>query len=485
MRFLTRSLIGVFLLALTLGLVSWAALSIFSAFQARMAEENGERPSRERVFAVDTITIAPATLTPVMTVFGEIDSRRTLELRTAVAGVVIEVAENFEEGGQVNAGQLVVRIDPADAQATFERAQADLQESQAEVRDAARNLDLSQQELAAAEEQNLLRQRAFERQRDLRDRGVGTDASVEDAELSASTARQAVVSRRQALAQAEARVDLAQTRLLREEIDLAEAQRRLDDTEIYAAFDGTLTNVDIVQGARINASEQIARLIDPDQLEVRFRLSTAQYVRLLDPNGGLKPAPLIVSLEVFGVDHTSQGIISRESAEVGDGQTGRLLFATLDRPQGFRPGDFVTVRIEEPPLDNVVMLPAAAVAADQSVLVIGPNDRLQLAQVEVLRRQDNDVIVRAPGLDGQDVVSERSPLLGEGIRVRRIGPSAETLSDTPDMLQLTPERRAKLVAFVEQNQQMPAEAKARILSQLQGDMVPAQVVARLENRMGS
>ena len=46
------------------------------------------------------------------------------------------------------------------------------------------------------------RERAFQRQVDLRDRGVGTEALVEDAELSAASARQAVLSSRNALAQA-------------------------------------------------------------------------------------------------------------------------------------------------------------------------------------------------------------------------------------------------------------------------------------------
>ena len=52
------------------------------------------------------------------------------------------------------------------------------------------------------------------------------------------------------------------------------------------------------------------------------------------------------------------------------------------------------------------------------------------------------------------------------------------------MLELTEERRAKLVAFIEGNTGMPAEAKARVLGQLQEPMVPAQVVERIEARMG-
>ena len=52
------------------------------------------------------------------------------------------------------------------------------------------------------------------------------------------------------------------------------------------------------------------------------------------------------------------------------------------------------------------------------------------------------------------------------------------------LVDLTPERRAALVAFVENNGFMPAEAKARVLAKLREDRVPAEVVQRIEARMG-
>ena len=52
------------------------------------------------------------------------------------------------------------------------------------------------------------------------------------------------------------------------------------------------------------------------------------------------------------------------------------------------------------------------------------------------------------------------------------------------MLELTEERRARLVAFVEGNKRMPKEAKARVLAELSKPQVPARMVARIESRMG-
>jgi multidrug efflux pump subunit AcrA (membrane-fusion protein) len=485
MRFLGRSLIGVVLMSVTLALLGMAGFSIYSALQARLNDEGGSRPARERVFAVNVIPFQPQTITPELEVFGQIGSIRALDIRPSVAGIVVEMAENFVDGGVVSQGQLLLRLNPADANSTLLRAQADQSEAEAELRDATRALGLAQDELAATQDQVALRERSLLRQQDLKRRGVGTDANVEVAELANSTSRQAVLGRRQSIAQAEARIDLANTRLQRAKITVADAERGLKDTEITAEFDGVLSDVDVTQGGRATSGQVLGRLIDPSRLEVAFRLSTSQYTRLLGDGGKLLDSPVSVSLDVLGVDITAKGKITRESAAVADGQTGRVLFATLEAPEGLRPGDFVTIGITEPALDRVARLPASALDAGNNILILADEDRLETAQVELLRRQGSDVLVRARGLQGREVIAERSPLLGEGIKVRPLRPGADAeVPDAPAMVSLTPERRAKLLAFVEGNKRMPAAAKERVLSQLQKDEVPAQVVERIESRMG-
>lgn len=485
MRFLRQSLMGLFLLSVTLGLLVYAGQMVRDAVQERMADEPRARQARERVFAVNVVRAEPQTVTPILTAFGEVQSRRELEVRAATAGQITELADGFEEGGHVTEGQLLVQIDPGDAQLALDRISSDMLDARAEQAEAQSALLLARDELAAAEEQAALRQKAFERQQDLLRRGAGTAANVESAELAASTARQSVLTRRQAVAQAESRVSQAATALERVRIALAEAQRRLDDTRITARFTGTLADVNAIEGRLVSNNEQLARLVDPLALEVTFRVSTAQYARLLDEGGALRKAPVQVTLDVFGTDLVTQGLLVRDSAAVGEGQTGRLLFARLDAPKGLKPGDFVTVEIEEPPLDRVVRLPSSALDAENNVLVLGEEERLEELSVTLLRRQGDDVLVRARGLGGRDVVAERTPLLGAGIKVRPLRPGgAAEVPAEPEMLELSDERRAKLRAFVEANNRMPAEAKARILAQLEQPRVPAQMVQRIESRMG-
>jgi len=483
MRFLRKSLVGLFLASLTLGLFAYAGILVRDAVQARMNEEPRNRPARERVLVVNVVPVTFGREVPVLTAFGEVQSRRTLELRAAASGALIDLAPEFVEGGEVAEGQVLARVDPADAQAALARAQSDLLDAEAEGREAGRAIDLARDELAAAEEQVDLRARALQRARDLLVRRAGTEAAVESAELALSSARQSILVQRQAVANAESRIDQAATRLSRAEIALDEAQRRLADTEVRASFAGTLSDVTVVAGRLVSSNERLAQLVDPDALEVAFRVSTQAYARLLDDEGRLRPLAVRAKLDVFGTDVEATGQVSRAGAAVGEGQTGRLLFAALEVPRGFKPGDFVTVEIEEPELNFVARLPASALGADGTVLALGAEERLEPVEVRLVRRQGDDVLIRSRALADREVVAERTPLLGAGIKVRPLRPGGAEAPQEPEMVALTDERRAKLVAFVEANTRMPSEAKTRILSQLAQEQVPARMVQRLESRM--
>lgn len=483
MRFLRQSLVGVFLAFLTLALLFVAAQLITGAVQDALNRDSEPPEARERIFAVSVRPAELETVTPYLEAFGEVQSRRRLELRAALGGRVMSLAEDFEDGGVVTAGEVLVELDPADAQSALDRAKSDLLDAQFEERDAERSLLLAQDELNSAEAQAALRGRALQRQKDLQGRGVGTPAAVEEAELAEAAAQQSVLARRISLAQAELRVDQATTLLARARIALEAAERDLDDMTVRARFTGTLTDVTLVEGRLVSANEKLAELVDPTALEVAFRVSTAQFVRLLDAEGGLINAPVTVSLEVTGTDLIAHGRINRDSGSAGEGQTGRLIYARLEDAPGFKPGDFVTVTVEEQPLDNVVRLPSSVLDATGTVLVLGPDDRLKALPVQLIRRQGDEVLLRGEGLVGREVVIGRTPLLGGGMRVRPLRDEANAGAD-PGMVELSDELRAQLVAQVEASEQMSNEAKASALSQLSAPKVPASLVRSIENRAG-
>ena len=488
MRFLFRSLTGLFLFAVTIGLLTFAGRMVFDAVQSRAAQEDRRPAARERIAAVNVVQVELVNVSPVLVSFGEVRSRRTLELRAAASGTIVYLADGFEDGGRVEAQDLLARIDPADALAALAVVETDLGEAEATLAEADRALLLAGDDLASAREQADLRGTALARSIDLRDRGVGTGAAVEAAELAASAARQAILSRRQSLANAESQLDRAITGLARQNIALAEAKRALAETEVYADFAGTLSDVSAVEGGLVTNNERLARIVDTQALEVAFRVSTPQYARLLDAQGALIGADVAITLDILGVDLETSGRITRESAAVGEGQTGRMLFAQIAAPKGLRPGDFVLVGVTEPELRGVAILPAASVGNDGTVLVLGDEDRLLARDVQVLRRQGDDVIVAGDGLAGLSLVAARAPLLGAGIRVRPLDRpepgAARAEPEAEEMVTLTTERRERLIAFIENNNRMPEDVKDRMLTALQQDQVPAQIVERLESRMG-
>lgn len=178
---------------------------------------------------------------------------------------------------------------------------------------------------------------------------------------------------------------------------------------------------------------------------------------------------------------SAEGRIERAGAAVAAGESGRQVFAVLDRAEGLKPGDFVSVFVTEPELHGVAEIPAAALGPDGSVLLVGAEDRLETGQLTVLRRQGDTVIVSLGDLAGREIVAGRTPLLGPGIRIR---PVREGAAEEASMIPLTPERRAALVAIVEGSARMPEDAKARVLAELGRDLVPAETVRRLEARNG-
>ncbi|OYX25535.1 MAG: hypothetical protein B7Z10_06075 [Rhodobacterales bacterium 32-66-7] len=485
MRFLRRSLTGLMLLAVTLGLLGLAVLIVGGAIRQSLAPGGPAAPPVERVVPANVTLITAANLTPETTAFGKVEARRTLDLRSRQSGTVIWVAETFRNGLSVTEGDVLLRLDPAPATEALELATADLTEARAEAADAVAALELSEADLAAAEEQAVLRQQALVRQEDLAAMGSGSPLAVETAGLAASAARQAVLSRQQALATARARVDQTRVAVTRAEIALGEAERTLSETELRAGLSGRVDGVTLVEGALVGANESLGRIVDPTALDVAVRLSTAQFGRLVLADGALAAGEVTVFAPGSGTPLS--GRLDRIGAAVEDGQTGRLVYVALAEDPALatlvQPGDFVTVGIREAPVADAVRLPATALGPNGTLLVLGPEDRLEEQAVTVLRQEGDDVILAVGALAGREVVTERSAVLGAGIRIRPIRPDvADASADFPaeDAVALTPERRAALLAMIDANPSMTAAEKADLVQALQADSVATGVIDRLE-----
>ncbi|WP_339108861.1 HlyD family efflux transporter periplasmic adaptor subunit [Thioclava sp. GXIMD4216] len=480
MHFLSRSLGGIFLFALTLGLLG-SAVALMRATPSAEGQGHRPPPAAERIFAADVVALDYRDLQPKLVAYGEIRSNRRLELRASAAGTILALAPAFEDGGMVRKGDVLVQLDPAQAQAVRDSAVASRTEAEAALAQAERALAIAGDDLEAARAQAGLRQKALQRQLDLNARGIGSAAVTEEAELAASAADQAVLSRRSALSQAQATLDQAGTALSRARIDLAEAERELSLTTLRAGFDGNLAAVSVVQGGLVSVNEMLGELIDPSALEVSFRVSTSQFLRLTDAQGEVLPLTAQVALETADAQVRSAAKLLRVGAAVETGTAGRLLYAQLQSARGFRPGDFVTVTLDEPLLEHVARLPAQAVDGNGALLALDHENRLYSAQARILRREGDTILVRSDLPQGTQVVARRSPLLGQGIKLRPLDQGA---SLDQSMIDLTPARRQALVAVVQKDATLSGPDRAGLLAQLQQERVPAAMVARLEQAGG-
>lgn len=475
----------------TLALLLSAGGVIYQAFEQRGAGNEAARSPKERAYAVAVDTLEAKTLTPVITVYGRLQSARSLELRTALAGVLVELSNNFRDGGLVAAGELLYRIDPARLETTVALAETDLAEAEAALGEARAGLELARLEADAAQRQLDLRAQSVARQQDLRDRGVATEADLEAATLAAAAAEQTVINRRQVVAGDEARVAQAEITLGRREIALADARRALDDARVTAPFAGLLTDVGAVPGRLVSAGEQLAVLIDPANIEVAFRVTSNQYARLLNAQGVLRKADMTVLVQRGRVVTELPATLDRAGAETADDKIGRLVYARLTDPDPnfVQPGDFVTVRIPERPLEGVASIPATAVTTDGRLLLIGEGDRLEEVTATLLRHQGDSVIV-ADVPFGRSYVTVRAQQLGPGIQVTPVAAEAESTqpASTPapaaapeeDTIALDDQRRAAIVAFIEASDKMKPEKREQFLEELSRPQVPRATVERFE-----
>ena len=141
---------------------------------------------------------------------GQTEAFKSVQVKAETSGSVI--SQPIRKGTFVKNGELLCELEVGTKSDVLSEAKV--------------ALSLSLDELDASIHQYELRVQAAERQKSLLKRGVGTEAAVEAAELSASSAETQSLSKRQAVANVEARINRATT--------------ELNNTKIIAPFDGLL-----------------------------------------------------------------------------------------------------------------------------------------------------------------------------------------------------------------------------------------------------
>lgn len=478
MKFLSRSISAILLGLLTLGLLIFAGYEFQRAGAKREASRNqGGAPQREREFSVTVSEISLSSLAPTLSTFGEIIAPNALELRTPIGGEIVALAEGFGSGLEVEKDLLLVGIDASNLKTALRLSEADLNDAIADVNEAEAALSIAREEAEAASVQLELRVAALERQNLLKTRGVGTDAALEAAELSASSAEQAMLSKQQFLVTSNARLERAKANVLRAEIRRNEADRDLKKATIYAPHSGVLSQTTATLGKLSTPNERLAILINPEELEVEFRLSLEEFARFQNQIVGQ-------SLTLFDIaqNQIATGAVSRVEPSILPGRAGRSVFAKiLTTNSELRVGDFVNIALKEPALEGVFLLPSGALGPRNDILLLGEDNKLILKPVTLLRRVGNDVVLRAQDVEGARAVLDRAPQLDAGVRVKPNMAGVEGF-EAVEMVTLSEDEKAALSEAVSQNKRMPPAVRARLLSQIAKGSIKKETYDRLNAR---
>ena len=492
MNFLLRSFLGLIILSITLGFLIFGSVVLIEALKKRSEKSDNRRFQKERVFAVNVETLNKQIASPKILSYGEIYSKRMLEIRPLVSGRLDYVSEKFVEGGYVKSGDILFRLNQKDYLNELEIAEIDLEDTKAQLSEAISKLDYANLEFEVSESQLNLRKNALDRQTQLAESGLITSSQLENTQLAYSSSKQQFLNKQNLVKSSKNAIDKLKIQLKRRSISIDKAKRNLDETEIKAPFDGIIASVNILPGSVINKNEKLGTLLDPNSLEVMFNLSANEFARVIDKDGKLLNLDITAYLKLSNNDIPFSGKIERINPEIINIGSGRKLFASINLGENktLRPGDFVVLEIKEPSLKNITVLPSSAVTIDGKIFILEEDNRLKEIEVTILRRQGNEVIVSGAPTD-KEYVMQRSPQLGNGLKIKPLRKkdreisNSVNLSKNNELVTISPEKQKKLINILDKLDRMPKSVKDRLYEEINSGKIKAKTLKRLEKNMSN
>ncbi|MDC1329143.1 efflux RND transporter periplasmic adaptor subunit [Pseudomonadales bacterium] len=341
----------------------------------------------ETTSAIRAMTVVKESLRLKIRSEGTVTPKTQTNVIPEIKGRVTWISPNLVVGGYFQAGDLLVTIDAADYEARTGLAQAQLLRAEAE-----------------------LEHKRFELQR--------LQTLIKDNLVSQSNLENAARAHK-----------IAKANVIESKINLAQAERDLSRTKITAPFEGMVRSESIDIGQFVQQGAPIASIYASDAVEVRLPIVNAQLA-YLDPanlqRGELDPAtaPMIrLTARYAGTSFVWRGQLARTEGEI-DAQSRMITAVARVRQDNQSPdvpplqvGAFVAAEIEGQYLDDIVRLPRAALRPNSQVLIIDGDNRLRFRAVNVLRLE-NDFVLIDNGLESGEVVN-LSPIqtVVDGMRV--------------------------------------------------------------------
>lgn len=313
---------------------------------------------------------------------GTIKVRRRAELSPQIGGLV--VALPHRAGDHVEAGELLVQLDSSAQRAELRSAQATLVAVEAQSDEACLTAELAEKDLKRAQA--------------LHDQGIASDQNLDMLRTDRDRSRAACAAAMAAVGQSASRIGAA-------EVQLA-------FTSLRAPFAGTVADVSTEVGEYITPSPPglpippVIDLLDPDSMYVSApidevdseRVSIGQEVKVtVDSRPDTTFAGSVVRVAPYVLDVLEQNRTVEVEVELDNAET-------MD---GVLPGTSTDVEIILDRREDVLRIPASAVAEGGSVLVLS-GGVLEARTIEAGLRNWRYVEVLSGLQEGEVVVAARN-----------------------------------------------------------------------------
>ncbi len=336
----------------------------------------------ERVWPIKAVQAMHRDVQPEIHLFGEVVAGRRSELRALVNGVIVEVGENFREGGIAKKGELLIAIDPFDYKTALAEQRWMLQEAEARLEQLRRDY---------VRAKNLYKEKNVSQE------------FLDNAEL-AVLQQEAIVGQRA--------------------VGVQRAEHEVADSRLVAPYDGVVSSVNANLGSSVsNQGDKLADLVDTSQLEVRFSLSNAQYGRLLENDESVVGRTVDVSWQVGNKNLAYTAVIKRVGGEIVSATGGVDVYAVIDtagKQTTLRPGAFVAVRLPDMQYRNVLEVPDTALYGQDLVYIV-EGDRLSARRIHIRGYNGQNILFSSadePRInDGDLIVTTQLREGGVGVKV--------------------------------------------------------------------
>lgn len=380
-------------------------------------DEPPKRQARERAFTVSVIEPEIGTYRSSIDIYGEIITNSNIDVRAQVSGEIKFVSNNLVAGGVVSKGELLIAIDSFNYDGALKDANAALVDTQLQLEIGKQQLELEKVNLEIAKQQLTLGQKDLERAKSLHASGALTDKALDDKEFALSQRAQLLAQRQSSYSVQFSNIERQENSIIRAKWNLDKAQRSLENTKIYAPFNGAVINNNSAQLGRIlTNNEMVAQLYATNSLEVSFIISDKQYGIL--SSDGLLNRSIEVIWDIEPNKITTNGTITRIDAQINAAMGGVKIFAKLndDGLKNLRPGNFVQVKIAGISYENSYKVPETAIYESSHIFIV-KNKRMQRIDIELLAYDMQSAIIRADIDKNDKIISTHLAQAGAGLKV--------------------------------------------------------------------